>query len=128
MISSSFYHTVYCRLNQDENILIDSLKFRQIALAGDKLTGTFLNTGSPALAEIAGVAGLDWCLLDMEHGSGLCEMLAYQLMAFSGTSTAPIVRLPSLNNVYFKRALELGAWGGMLPIVNTPEEDRNAVD
>ena len=107
---------------------MDSLKFRQKALAGGKLIGTFLNTGSPTLAEIAGVAGLDWCLLDMEHGSGSWEMLAYQLMALSGTSTAPIVRLPSLDSVYFKRALDLGAWGLMLPNVNTPEEARNAVE
>lgn len=80
------------------------------------------------MAEIAGVAGLDWFLLDMEHGSGLWKMLAYQLMAFSGTLTAPIFRLPSLDSVYFKRALDLGAWGPMLPIVNKPEEARNALD
>lgn len=64
----------------------------------------------------------------MEHGSGSWEMLAYQLMALSATSTAPIVRLPSLDSVYFKRALDLGAWGLMLPTVNTPEDARNAVD
>ena len=107
---------------------MDSAQFRQKTLAGDKLIGTFLNTGSPTIAEMAGVAGLDWCLLDMEHGSGSWEMLAYQLMALSGTSTAPIVRLPSIESVYFKRALDLGAWGLMLPNVNTPEEARNAVN
>tara|TARA_Y100000814_G_scaffold93790_1_gene64574 strand:- start:1940 stop:2710 length:771 start_codon:yes stop_codon:yes gene_type:complete len=107
---------------------MDSLKFSQKTLASDKLIGTFLNTGSPALAEIAGVVGLDWCLLDMEHGSGSWDMLAYQLMALGGTSTAPIVRLPSVESVYFTRALDLGAWGLMLPNVNTSEEAQNAVD
>lgn len=106
---------------------MDSLEFRQRVLGGDKLIGAFLNTGSPTIAEIAGVAGLDWCLLDMEHGSGSWEMLGYQLMALHGSNTAPIVRLPSIENIYFKRALDLGAWGLMLPNVNTAEEAKNAV-
>jgi 4-hydroxy-2-oxoheptanedioate aldolase len=106
---------------------MDSLEFRRRVLKGDKLIGAFLNTGSPTIAEIAGVCGLDWCLLDMEHGSGSWEMLAYQLMALHGSGAAPIVRLPSIDNVYFKRALDLGAWGLMLPNVNTAEEAENAV-
>ena len=124
-IVSNFRIRLIAGSMENLNSSMDSAQFRQKTLAGDKLIGTFLNTGSPTIAEMAGVAGLDWCLLDMEHGSGSWEMLAYQLMALSGTSTAPIVRLPSIESVYFKRALDLGAWGLMLPNVNTPEEARN---
>lgn len=106
---------------------MDRLNFRKSVLAGNRLIGTFLNTGSPALAEIAGCSGLDWCLLDMEHGSGSWESLAFQLMALESSSTAPIVRLPAMDPIYFKKALDLGAWGLMLPSVNTVEEAERAV-
>ena len=32
--------------------------------------GVFLNLGSPAAAAICSQAGLDWILIDLEHGSG----------------------------------------------------------
>ncbi len=116
------------RFEQLETILVmDPLNFRENVLAGDKLIGTFLNTGSPALAEIAGCSGLDWCLIDMEHGSGSWESLASQMMALGNSSIAPIVRLPAIDPVYFKKALDLGAWGLMIPNVNTVEEAQRAV-
>ncbi|MDE0769420.1 MAG: aldolase/citrate lyase family protein [Opitutaceae bacterium] len=106
---------------------MNDIAIRKRALRGDKLIGSFLNTGSPILAEVAGRSGLDWCQLDMEHGSGSWEMLANQLMALEGTGAAPIVRLPGLDPVCFKRALDLGAHGVMIPNLNTADEARKAV-
>ncbi len=106
---------------------MDDIRIRARALKGEPLIGSFLNTGSPILAEIAGRSGLDWCQLDMEHGSGSWEMLANQLMALEGTGAAPIVRLPTLEPVGFKRALDLGTHGLMIPNVSTPEEAQRAV-
>ncbi|MGK0240261.1 MAG: 4-hydroxy-2-oxoheptanedioate aldolase [Candidatus Pelagisphaera sp.] len=106
---------------------MNELALRKRALAGDKLVGTFVNTGSPMSAEIAGNTGLDWCLFDMEHGVGEWESLNHQVGALNGTRTAPLVRVPGLDSVYFKRALDLGAHGVMIPSVNTAEEAREAV-
>ena len=100
---------------------------RKRALAGEPLLGTFLSTGSAVAAEIAGRSGLDWCLIDMEHGMGSWEMLLYQLMAVEGAGSSPIVRLPGLDIVYFKKALDMGAHGVMIPNVNTVEEAERAV-
>jgi len=106
---------------------MNELAIRKRALHGDKLFGTFLNTGSAVLAEMAGRYGFDWALLDMEHGSGSWGMLTHQLMALEGSKTAPIVRIPSIQADYFKRALDLGAHGLMVPNVNTVEEARSIV-
>ncbi|MBT5168179.1 MAG: hypothetical protein HOL92_06845 [Opitutales bacterium] len=106
---------------------MNKLAIRKRALRGDRLVGTFLNTGSAILAEVAGRSGLDWCQIDMEHGSGSWEMLANQLMALEGTGAAPVVRLPGLDPVSFKRALDLGAHGIMIPNLNTAEQARKAV-
>lgn len=106
---------------------MNELAIRKRALNGDKLLGTFLNTGSPLLAEIASRSGMDWCQIDMEHGSGSWEALTHQLMAIEGSTAAPVIRIPSNNPDYFKRALDLGAHGIMIPNVNTAEEAQAAV-
>ena len=55
--------------------------FRRRTLAGEWLTGTFLNLGSPMTVEIAGLAGFDWLLIDHEHGPGGADLLLHQLHA-----------------------------------------------
>jgi 4-hydroxy-2-oxoheptanedioate aldolase len=101
--------------------------FRSRVLSGDWLAGTFINLGSPVTAEIAGRAGFDWLMLDYEHGPGSEETLLHQLHAVSGTTAATVVRLAANEAPRFKRVLDLGAGGVMVPYVNTAEEARAAV-
>ena len=105
----------------------NSLSFRERVLSGEWLAGTFLNLGSPLTAEIAGRSGFDWLMLDFEHGPGSDETLLQQLQAVSGTAAATIVRLAANETPRFKRALDLGAGGVMVPYVNTAQEARAAV-
>lgn len=106
---------------------MNEIAIRKRALQGGKLLGSFLNSGSAILAELAGRSGLDWALLDMEHGSGYWGMLTHQLIALEDSNTAPVIRLPSNQADYLKRALDLGAHGLMVPHVNTADEARAAV-
>ena len=99
----------------------NSLSFRERVLSGEWLAGTFLNLGSPLTAEIAGRSGFDWLMLDFEHGPGSDETLLQQLQAVSGTAAATIVRLAANETPRFKRALDLGAGGVMVPYVNTEQ-------
>ena len=48
--------------------------------AGETLFGTFLTLGSPFAAESLGLAGLDWLLVDLEHGGGDESLLLGQLL------------------------------------------------
>jgi len=89
--------------------------------------GTFINLGSSLTAEIAGQAGLDWLLIDLEHGAGDRHELLFQLQAIESTPTAPIVRVAWNDPVQFKRALDLGPSGIMVPYVQSAEEARRAV-
>ncbi len=101
--------------------------FRQRVLAGEWLAGTFINLGSALTAEIAARAGFDWLMLDYEHGPGSDETLLHQLQAVASTGAATIVRLAANETPRFKRALDLGAGGVMVPYVNNAEEARAAV-
>jgi 4-hydroxy-2-oxoheptanedioate aldolase len=101
--------------------------FRQRVLNREWLTGTFLNLGSPVVVEVAGLAGFDWILIDHEHGPGGEDTMLHQLQAASATPTFPIVRIANNETPRFKRALDMGAFGVMVPYVNTAAEARAAV-
>ena len=94
---------------------------------GDLLAGTFLSLGAGCVAEIAGRAGLDWVLIDTEHGLGDHQSLVSTLQAARVGSIPAMVRVAANESQYFKQALDLGATGIMVPQINTPEEARQAV-
>ena len=100
---------------------------RKEVLSGKPMAGTFLNLGSPITAEIAGRAGFDWVLIDMEHGAGAHSTLIHQLQAVAATPAAPIVRIEWNEPPRFKRVLDLGPSGVMVPYVNNAGEARQAV-
>lgn len=100
---------------------------RQRILGTEKVLGTFLNTGSAIAAEIAGRSGLDWCVVDFEHGMNDWGLILQQLMAIEGTGMAAFVRAPLIDAGIFKRALDFGAHGLMVPMVETAEDAAEAV-
>jgi 2-keto-3-deoxy-L-rhamnonate aldolase RhmA len=101
--------------------------FRKRVLAREWLCGTFLNLGSPNTVEIAGLAGFDWLLIDHEHGAGGQDTLLHQLHAAAATPAFPVVRIAMNETPRFKRVLDMGAFGVMVPYVNSADETRAAV-
>jgi 4-hydroxy-2-oxoheptanedioate aldolase len=101
--------------------------FKSRVLAREWVTGTFLNLGSPISVELAGTAGYDWILIDHEHGPGGEDTLLHQLQAANGTPAVPIVRIAWNEPARFKRALDMGAHGVMVPLVSTAAEAKAAV-
>ena len=102
--------------------------FRKRVLAREWVCGTFLNLGSPITVEIAGLVGYDWILIDHEHGPGGEDTLLHQLHAAAATPAFPIVRIAMNETPRFKRVLDMGAFGVMVPYVNTAAEARTAVN
>lgn len=100
---------------------------RERTLNGDLLTGTFINLGNSLTVEMAGNSGFDWLLLDVEHGAGDHQALVYQLQAATATPAAPFVRIENNDPPRFKRVLDLGASGIMIPYVSSVEEAERAV-
>jgi 4-hydroxy-2-oxoheptanedioate aldolase len=100
---------------------------RERVLHKELLVGTFLNLGSSVTAEIAGNAGFDWVLIDLEHGAGNRQELLYQLQAIESTPAVPFVRIAWNDPVMFKQVLDLGASGIMVPYIQTVQEAERAV-
>lgn len=94
---------------------------------GETLHGCWLNLGSSLTAEIVGLAGYDWVLIDLEHGAGTEKDVLAQLQALEATPAGAIVRVESSASQRIHRVLDMGAEGIMCPKVNTAEEARQVV-
>ena len=89
--------------------------------------GTWLSVGSPVIAELAAVCGLDWVLLDLEHGCGSDADVPDQLRALRGGPTRGIVRVPCDRPDLVARVLDQGADGVMVPHVDRAEQAERLV-
>ena len=103
------------------------MKFiRKQVLAGERLYGIGCNLGSSLTTEMVGNAGFDFIWLDLEHGAGDHDALVVQLQAAESTPAATVVRIAWNDAPRFKRVLDLGASGIMVPYVNTVDEAKLA--
>lgn len=94
---------------------------------GGKVSATWLHSGSHVIAEIVAEAGFDVGVVDMEHGMTELGQLVAQCMAMKNTPAVPFVRPPWNDFVQIKRILDAGAYGLIVPYVNTREEVETAV-
>src|SRR5215468_8484025 len=102
-------------------------QFRSDLRAGKRLIGCWASLAAPITAEILGLAGFDWILLDGEHSPNDVATFIPQLMALKDSVSAPVVR-PSWNNpVELKRLLDAGFYNFLVPFVESAEDARRAV-
>ena len=69
------------------------------------------------MATMAEAAGLDFVLIDMEHGPFSAAQVADLIAWFRGTSVTPMVRVPMPEYHFIARMLDAGALGIMTPNV-----------
>lgn len=86
---------------------------------GQVALGTFCTSASALIVEAMGHAGYDFVTVDLQHGENSVGNLQGMLQALSNTRATPLVRVPANMAVYIQRSLDLGAYGIMVPLVNT---------
>ncbi len=97
-------------------------------LAGGETTfGVFVGGASSVVAEACAATGVDWLLLDLEHGAGGEEQLRSTIPAAGSYGVPTIVRAESLERIRAGRILDQGAAGVMFPRVSSAEEAGRAV-
>jgi 4-hydroxy-2-oxoheptanedioate aldolase len=106
-------------------MLVNPLKDR--VRGGDPVFGTILPIPSPEVAEVAGLAGYDFLLLDMEHGPLTVELLEGLVRACRAVNVVPLARVPEDHPKTILRALDVGCLGVMIPQVETPQQAQAAV-
>jgi 4-hydroxy-2-oxoheptanedioate aldolase len=93
-----------------------------LAAAKRPLIGMWLSTGSPLVAEIAAGSGLDWVLIDAEHGPNDLTSILPQLQALAAYPVTALVRPPIGDTVLIKQYLEIGAQNLLIPLVESAEQ------
>lgn len=94
---------------------------------GEPSVGAWLSLGNVHTAELIANAGFDWVCVDMQHGLISYSDLLRMLPAISTTETTPLVRVSGNNLPEINKALDAGAMGVIVPLVNTAEQARAAV-
>jgi 2-dehydro-3-deoxyglucarate aldolase/4-hydroxy-2-oxoheptanedioate aldolase len=77
---------------------------------------------SPGIAQIAKAAGAQFVLYDMEHSGAGIETIKAQCAYCRGLDIAPLVRVPGTEYDFIANALDVGAHGVMVPMVETAEQ------
>jgi 4-hydroxy-2-oxoheptanedioate aldolase len=95
--------------------------------AGEPSVGTWLALPSPEVADYISPLGFDWLTIDAEHSAIDITTLSRMFGAIAATGTAPMVRIPWNTGENIKRVLDAGAWGIVVPMVNSRAEAEAAV-
>ena len=80
---------------------------------------------TPGFCQIAGDAGAEFVIFDMEHGGVGIDVLKAQIAFARGTGISPFVRVPGLAYHLIAPVLDAGAMGIMVPMIETREQAEN---
>ena len=91
------------------------------------VVGPFMKSSDPAMVEIAGYAGLDFVILDMEHGPVGLQQMQNLVRAANVANIIPIIRTRDKSPESISQALDIGAQAIQVPQVTTVEEAQAVV-
>ena len=102
--------------------LKDKLRNRQFTV------GTWLTISSPEISDIVSKTGVDWITLDMEHSPLDMQNIAECIRIIELNNIPSFVRMTSNDENDIKRALDAGASGIIVPMVNSAQDVKKIVD
>lgn len=103
-------------------IAMQGISLKEQLLSGNPALGCWLWLCSPIAAEIVAQAGYDFVIIDLEHGPGdLLGAITLSQAAKAG-GAATLLRVPSGDPVWLKRALDTGADGVVVPAIDNREQ------
>jgi 4-hydroxy-2-oxoheptanedioate aldolase len=100
--------------------------FQSLLAKGSSL-GTWSQIMSAEVIDMLGAAGLDFTIVDCEHGAFGIETAENLFRACDANGIVPIVRAPSPDPGFVGRALDAGAAAVLMPGIATAEQARAAV-
>ena len=95
--------------------------------ADGQTIGCWLSLGNAYSAEAIARMGFDWVCVDMQHGLIDYQDLTYMLPAISNAEVTPLVRVPWNEPYEIMKALDAGAYGVIVPMINSRDEAERAV-
>lgn len=97
---------------------------KRLIAEGRVVFGGWCTLRDPAIVEIIGHAGFDFCIIDMEHGPIDGVMVEHMCRAADAVGVTSIIRMPDSDPKRILLALEAGAQGILVPHVKSGTEAR----
>ncbi|HIS94801.1 MAG TPA: hypothetical protein IAC19_03410 [Candidatus Ventricola gallistercoris] len=96
---------------------------------GETRLGAFLSeVAAPNLLRIYKVCGLDYVIIDCEHGYFSHAQVAALCAVANGIGLMTMVRIPSVSREHIQKVFDLGADAILVPMTGTAEQIRKAVE
>ena len=102
-------------------------EFKKKLSEGEAVFGPFMKASDAAMIEVAGYAGFDFVILDMEHAPFTYKNLEDLVRAAQLSGTLPIIRAQSSSEIFISKALDLGAKAVQVPHVTNASEAASCV-
>ncbi len=107
---------------------MNGAELKAVLQAGGRVYGTMITHGrNPRWVAALGGIGLDYVVIDTEHGPRSRAEMADYLAAFGSSPLVPIVRIPVPASHYVTMALDAGAQGILAPYCETVEEVKEVI-
>jgi len=90
--------------------------------------GSWITLGHTSVAEIMAKAGFEWLVIDMEHSVITLDIAQQLIQVIEGCGAVPLVRVGENNATVIKRVMDAGAYGVIVPMVNTKKQAEAAVN
>lgn len=90
--------------------------------------GTFLSVSTPSMVEILGYTGMDFVVIDTEHGPYDTMPMSDLIRAAGSSGLSPVVRVADVTHKEIQRAVDNGAEGIIIPCLREINDFRKAVD
>lgn len=103
-------------------------RLKEKLAAGNKVVGTFFEMGSNSAVECLGLAGLDYLIIDSEHGPFDVESAMELIRTAELAGVTPLVRTKNHERSSILKMLDVGAKGLIIPNIHTVEEVRQVVE
>src|SRR5437867_10420839 len=100
---------------------------REKLAADTPVYGLWVTLESASITEVSAALGLDWVVIDAEHGHLDWKEILEHIRAAVRSNTVVLVRVAELNGALIKRALDIGADGVVIPWIETAEQLKQAV-
>ena len=95
--------------------------------AGQPQVGTWLSTGNLMATRVLARIGFPWLTVDMEHSPIDWSTAGTLFGAIADAGCVPLARVPRGDHDHIKRVLDAGAFGIVVPMVNTVEQAKEAI-
>ena len=97
-------------------------RLREAWAEGRTAFGAWIMLSGPAGAEMVASMGFDYVCIDCQHGLIAYEGMRDILLALNGLPVSTVVRVPSGDDWWIGKALDAGAEGIIVPLVNSVAE------